>query len=169
MELVSVKQNSPDTWCCTFGNTVWTWNHITVHSWLNSHEEVWKSKIKAKEKVKIKTKIKVKLFLCHFLSEHYATEAYWGSRGIAPCILDLGTRWRWVVSFTLLPVYPQGKSYMFPLDRRLCGPQSRSGRGSKERNSLPLPGFEPPIIQPIAKGYTTEISYLVCKNSRKIY
>jgi hypothetical protein len=27
-------------------------------------------------------------------------KAYWGSGGIAPRILDLGTRWRWVVSFT---------------------------------------------------------------------
>jgi len=25
--------------------------------------------------------------------------AYWGSAGIAPCILDFGTRWRWEVSF----------------------------------------------------------------------
>jgi hypothetical protein len=27
-------------------------------------------------------------------------KAYWGSGNIAPRILDLGTRWRWVVSFT---------------------------------------------------------------------
>jgi hypothetical protein len=29
-----------------------------------------------------------------FLTEHHATKAYWGSGGIAPLILDLGTRWR---------------------------------------------------------------------------
>jgi hypothetical protein len=28
------------------------------------------------------------------LTEHYAMKAYWGSGGIAPRILDLGTRWR---------------------------------------------------------------------------
>jgi hypothetical protein len=39
--------------------------------------------------------------------------------GIAPRIFDLGTRWRWVVSFTPLPLYPQGKSPFYPLDRRL--------------------------------------------------
>jgi hypothetical protein len=50
-----------------------------------------------------------------------------GSGGIATRIPDLGTRWRWVVSFTLRPLYPQGKSPWYPLDRRLCGSQSRSG------------------------------------------
>jgi hypothetical protein len=30
-------------------------------------------------------------------------KAYWGSWGIVLLILDLGTRWRWVVSFTLPP------------------------------------------------------------------
>jgi hypothetical protein len=30
-----------------------------------------------------------------------------------------------------------------PLDRRLGGPQSRSGRGSEENNSKPPPGIEP--------------------------
>jgi hypothetical protein len=29
------------------------------------------------------------------------------------------------------------------LDRRLCGPQSRSGRGGEEKNSQPPPGIVP--------------------------
>jgi hypothetical protein len=33
--------------------------------------------------------------------------------------LHLGTRWRWVVSFTPLPLYPWGKSPWYPLDRGL--------------------------------------------------
>jgi hypothetical protein len=41
-----------------------------------------------------------------------------------------------VVSFTPLPLYPQGKSPWYPLDRRLGGPQSRSGRGGLEKNKL---------------------------------
>jgi hypothetical protein len=41
-----------------------------------------------------------------------------------------------VVSFTLRPLYSQGKSPWYPLDRRLGGPQSRSGRG-EEKNSQP--------------------------------
>jgi hypothetical protein len=36
-----------------------------------------------------------------------------------------------VVSFTPGPLYPQGKSPSYPLDRRLGGPQSRSGRGRR--------------------------------------
>jgi hypothetical protein len=48
-----------------------------------------------------------------------------------------------VVSFTPRPLYPQGNSPWYPLDRRLGGPQSRSGRGGEERNSQPPPGIEP--------------------------
>jgi hypothetical protein len=83
--------------------------------------------------------------------------AYWGSEGRA---LDLAIRWRWVVSFTPRPLYPQGRSPWYPLDRKLGGPQSRSGRGGEEKNSQPLPGLEPPIIQPVAQRYTTEHSRL---------
>jgi hypothetical protein len=37
-------------------------------------------------------KVKVKLSLC--LTKHHAMKTYGGSEGIAPRILDLGTRWR---------------------------------------------------------------------------
>jgi hypothetical protein len=37
------------------------------------------------------------------------------------------------------------------------GPKNRSGRGDEEENSQPLPGLEPPIIQPVAQRYTTEL------------
>jgi hypothetical protein len=30
-------------------------------------------------------------------------------------------------------------------------------RGGEEKNSQPLPGIEPPIIQPVAQRYTTEL------------
>jgi hypothetical protein len=52
----------------------------------------------------------------------------------------------------LQPLYPQGKSPWYPLDRRLGGPDSRSGRGDEAKNSQPLPGLEPPIIQPVAQS-----------------
>jgi hypothetical protein len=55
-------------------------------------------------------------------------KAYWGSGGIAPLIL---------------PLYPQGKSPPYPLDRRLGGPQSRSGHGGEEKDSQLPPGIEP--------------------------
>jgi hypothetical protein len=72
--------------------------------------------------------------------------AYWGG-GIAPRILDLGIRWSWVVSFTPRPLYSQGKSPWYPLDRRLGGSQSRSGRGGDEKNSQHLSELELRIIQ----------------------
>jgi hypothetical protein len=85
-------------------------------------------------------------------------KAYEGSGVIAPRILDLGSRRRWVVSFTPRPLYPQGKNPWYPLDRRLGGLQSRSGRGGEEKNSQPLSGLERPIIQPVAQRYTTDLS-----------
>jgi hypothetical protein len=70
-------------------------------------------------------------------------KAYWEIGDIAPHILDIGTKCR----FT-----PQGKSPWYPLERRLGRPQNRSGCGGEERNSQPLPGLEPPIIQPVAQA-----------------
>jgi len=63
-------------------------------------------------------------------------KVYWGSGGIFPLILDLGNRWRWVVIFTPRPLYPQGNNPQYPLDRRMVGPQSRSGRGGEEKNKM---------------------------------
>jgi hypothetical protein len=53
-------------------------------------------------------------------------------------ILDLGTCWRWAVSFTPRPLYPRECRRRYPLDRRLGGPQSRFGRCGEERNLVPL-------------------------------
>jgi hypothetical protein len=88
-----------------------------------------------------KGKGKVKLSLC--LTKHHAMKMYWVRGGTAPRILDLGARWRWMVSFTPRPLYSQGKSSQNPLDRRVGEPQSRSGRGGEEKNSQPPPGIEP--------------------------
>jgi hypothetical protein len=68
-----------------------------------------------------------------------------------------------MVSFTPRPLYPQGRATGTHSDRRLGGPQSRSGRGGEEKKSLSLPGLEPPIIQPVAQRYITELSMLHCK------
>jgi hypothetical protein len=60
-----------------------------------------------------------------------------GNGDIAPRILNLDTRWR-------------EKERMSPLVRRLGGLQSWSGGGGEEINFQPVPGFEPPNIQPVA-------------------
>jgi hypothetical protein len=50
-----------------------------------------------------------------------------------------------------------GKEPLYPLDRRVGGPQSRSGRSGEEKNSQP-PSRESnprtPIVQPVAQRYT---------------
>jgi hypothetical protein len=66
-----------------------------------------------------------------------------------------------VVSFTPRPLYPQGKSPWYPLDRRLAGSQSRSGHGGEKKNSQPLSGLEPPIIQPEALRCTIQLPLLL--------
>jgi len=45
------------------------------------------------------------------------------------------------------------------------------GRGGEERTSQPLPALWPPIYQPIAQRYTTELSTLLIRqyNADNIY
>jgi hypothetical protein len=81
-----------------------------------------------------KVKVKGKVSLC--LTKHHAMKTYWGSGGLAPRILDLGTRWRRDVSFSHRPLYPQGKNPLYPLERKLDGPQGRSFLEIKYRSYL---------------------------------
>jgi hypothetical protein len=57
-----------------------------------------------------------------------------------PGSIVLGTRWKWAVSFTPLPLYPRWTSHLF--GRRLGGPKIRYERCGKEKN-IALPGIEP--------------------------
>jgi hypothetical protein len=88
-------------------------------------------------------------------------EGVLGSGGRAPRILNLGTRRRWVVSFTPRSLYLQGKSPWYPVHGRLGGPQTQSERGGEEKNSQPLMDLELPIIQPVAQRYTAELTLVV--------
>jgi hypothetical protein len=45
------------------------------------------------------------------------------------------------------------------LDRRLGGPQRRSGRGVEEKNSQPLAGLELPIIQSVVQCCNNEMGH----------
>jgi len=49
-----------------------------------------------------------------------------GGTGVASRILNLDTKWRWIVSFAPPPLYPRGKISRCHFGRRLCGSQSRS-------------------------------------------
>jgi hypothetical protein len=87
-------------------------------------------------------KVQVTLKLALWLTKHHAMKTYW-SGGVAPHILDLGIRRRWVVNFAPRQFYTQGKSPRFPLDRRLGGPQSLSENVGEAKNSQFLPEIEP--------------------------
>jgi hypothetical protein len=54
-------------------------------------------------------------------------EGIWESGGMAPLFFTLDARWR-MISFAPGPFYLQEKNPQYPLNRRLGGPQSRSGR-----------------------------------------
>jgi hypothetical protein len=58
-------------------------------------------------------------------------------------ILDLGTRQRWVVSSTPRPLYSLRNRPWYPLERRLVGPQSRSGRRGEQKISFCCHKSEP--------------------------
>jgi hypothetical protein len=94
-------------------------------------------------------------------------KAYGGMEVQLHAFFDLGTRWRWVVSFTPQPLYPQWKRNWYHLDRRLGGLQSRSGRGSEEKNSQPPPEIETYNPDRPARSLVTiptELSQLLCLN-----
>jgi len=73
-------------------------------------------------------------------------EGVLGSGCIAPRILGLRTRCRWVVSFTSRPLYPQGKSSCYPLDRRLGGPRAILVMVVKRK--IPSPHLELQLFSP---------------------
>jgi hypothetical protein len=78
-------------------------------------------------------------------------KTYCMSSSVAPRILNLGTWWEWVVRFTLRPLYPREKGPQYPLDRRLGGPQSWSGRGGEKKKVSAPAGNRAPLIQPVAE------------------
>jgi hypothetical protein len=53
-----------------------------------------REKTKEENRRNVKEENKVKLKLSLYLTKHHAMKTYWRSGGIAPRILDLGTRWR---------------------------------------------------------------------------
>jgi hypothetical protein len=84
-------------------------------------------------------------------------EHVWGY--IDSRFLSLGTSWRWVVSFTSRPQIP-----WYALDRRLGGPQKRSGRrgaekivdptGTRTLTSVVQPVARTLVVHPVTSHYT---------------
>jgi hypothetical protein len=65
-----------------------------------------------------------------------------------------------MVSFTPRPLYPQGKSCWYPLDRRLGGPQSRFDAVMEREIPNPCRESNPPTIYPVVQRYTSELFQL---------
>jgi hypothetical protein len=82
--------------------------------------------------------VKVNLFLSTPWSHIGGPEVFLASA------LDLGE----CSNFTPRLLY-QLEGTPVPLNRRLGGPQSRSGRFWRREDRFPLPGFEPRTVQPV--------------------
>lgn len=70
--------------------------------------------------------------------------------GVPPGVISLGTKWcEWSASSSGRFAHEESQD---PLNRRLCGPQGRSGCFREEKDLLSLPGSEPrsSVSQPVA-------------------
>jgi hypothetical protein len=72
----------------------------------------------------------------------HAIKTHRGNRGIAPIVLNLGTRGSSVINFTPRLLYLREGTH-YPLHRRLGGNHSRYGSFGKKINLFLLAGFEP--------------------------
>jgi hypothetical protein len=84
-----------------------------------------------------------KMFL--FISEGKGKtlpESVCGREVLAPLVLNLSSRWLWLGSFTLRPLYPHRTCPRYPWNRRLCWSKIQCGRYGKRSSSLPLPVIE---------------------------
>jgi hypothetical protein len=66
----------------------------------------------------------------------------WGSRNVVPLILSLGTNWRLLVSFMLMPLYPR-----YSLNSGLVG--HTAGMTSEENRQMSCPAGIRPVRRPV--------------------
>jgi hypothetical protein len=102
-------------------------------------------------------------FSPYLTNKHYAMKTYGGSESRDPRFLDLGSSWKSVISFTLQPLYPQGKSPRYPLDRGLCGPKKGFWMICTSENS-DTTGSRTPVLRffsPWPIALPTELSRLL--------
>jgi hypothetical protein len=97
---------------------------------------------------------KVKLSLC--LTKHRAMKTYWGSGGIAPRILDLGTRWRWWSASRPGRFIPRKRAPGTHWIGGWVGPRTVLDVVVKRKIPSPHRESNPrtPIVQPVAQCYT---------------
>jgi len=86
-----------------------SWSFHIVHTYVLVHRATGKTDHQHHQH---ELGCKAKMSLC--LTKHHAMKTYWGSRGKAPCILNLSTRWKSEVNLMLWPLYPRSKSHLVP-------------------------------------------------------
>ena len=79
--------------------------------------------------------------------------------GIAPPILNLGTRLRWAVNITPRPLYLQRKTPRYPLIMRLGVFQCRAERFGEETHLQRLPRFGSCIVRPVVEQLYRPVAY----------
>jgi hypothetical protein len=78
-------------------------------------------------------------------------KTYCGSGGSAACILNLGTKWKWDLSFTPRTLYLRGKNPRYQLDTGLAGPRADLEAMAKRKYSIIAPAENwAPVVQPAA-------------------
>jgi hypothetical protein len=80
----------------------------------------------------------------------YIMQAYGGSRCTAPLILKIGSRRRWVVKSHAPATIHPGKEPQYLLNNRLDGVAATVWTLSRKEKYVPLLGFEPLTVQPVA-------------------
>jgi hypothetical protein len=97
----------------------------------------------------------VKLSMC-LTNQALCHEGIWGSGCIDPHILDPGTSWRWVVSFTLWLLYPVGKEPPAPTGKEAgWGLEPVWLRWRREKSGPYWDSIsDPSVVQPVASRYT---------------
>jgi hypothetical protein len=97
-------------------------------------------------------KVKLSLDLTNKAPRH---EDVWGSGCIDPRFLDLGTSWRWVVSFTPRPLYPRERAPGTHWIRGWVNPRAGLDHMEKCKFFTP-PGFE---LQPLGRPARSQSLY----------
>jgi hypothetical protein len=82
-------------------------------------------------------------------------------RYIAPYIFNFGTRWRWVISSMLQPLFSQRKSPQYIFDTRLDGSQSCCELCAGKKNILLLPGIKPQILGRLAHSLVMKTWWII--------
>jgi hypothetical protein len=75
--------------------------------------------------------------------KHHTTQTYGGRGSSVPCILNLRTRWRWVINFKLQLLYPEKNSLWYSMYAVGAG-----------LGAVWACWSQTPVVQPIASHYT---------------